>query len=333
MAAQIKLADLSRARAGQALMLARDAGAASKAMREAGISASVMKGAPLSQMVHGDVAARDYGDIDFLIPADQINDAASVLEGLGYYSEYRDLLRSTRQRHRLMRVTNQLQFVDPTRGTGIEVHWRWQRFEGMMPSDPKRVWGERLAIAGMGEVLVPDDIEHFIYLCAHGLAHGWMRLKWLNDIRWTLKNGRLVEGDWTAVVDRARDIDMSNAVGAAVLVAARIDKDPLPGPLHQLIQGTPECEKIAKKSLNWMLETAALRGDLSPPHNPFKMAHRLLRHIEASPSDKPMGLSTKLQRLFAPSPPELAMIDLPRGLEGAYLFIRAVRMGHRFFPK
>lgn len=331
-AARRRLAETSCTRAREALMLARDVGRVSKAMQDAGISASVMKGAPLSQLVHGDLAARDYGDIDYLIPADQINEAASVLGSMGYSSDYRSLLRSTRPRRRLMRVTNQLQFVGAARGSGIELHWRWQKFDGMMPTDPARIWSKRLTIAGMREVLVPDGVEHFIYLCAHGLSHGWMRLKWLNDIRWTLHNGRLVQNDWRAVVQRARAIGMANAVGAAVLAAARIDKAPLPDPLWQLVQDAPKCETLAAQSLDVMLETASLREDPPQPRSPFKIAHALLRHVELSAADTPTRRSSRLGLLLAPTPPELAMVDLPRGLEAAYLLIRAARMGRRLFP-
>ncbi|MDU8913743.1 nucleotidyltransferase family protein [Aestuariicoccus sp. MJ-SS9] len=330
--ARRRLAELSTTRALQCLMLARDTALVASHLRDAGVSASVMKGAPLSQVLHGDAAARDPGDVDFLVPADQVDQAASVLESRGFYSEFRGLLRSDRQRERVLRGTNQLAFFDPQSGRAVELHWRWQKFEGMMPTDAEKIWSRSIPIAGAGEVLVPDGIETFIYLCAHGLAHGWMRLKWLNDIRWVLHTGRLVDEDWVCVVDRARELGMSTAVGTAVLVAARIDDAQLPDPLDALIRRLPKCRDLSEQSIQWMLKTAILREDPPPPRGALAIARGIMRHMDISIEDQPRALSTRMRALLAPSLPELALVDLPRGLEAGYLFVRAARMLGRMLP-
>ncbi|OSQ53521.1 nucleotidyltransferase family protein [Marivita geojedonensis] len=325
-AARVKLIEISRERALRALALARETGLLAQAFRDAGITASVMKSAPLSMVIHEDVALRDPGDIDLLIPPSQASEAASVLETMGYSSEFRKLLGSERQTERLMRVTNQLLFFAPSKGIGVEMHWRWQKVEGMMPTAPQHAWGHSTVIDGIGEILVPDGLDHFIYLCAHGLAHGWMRLKWLNDIRWTLRNGRLVRNDWHGLVNRAHEIGMSRVVGAAIMMITQIDDTPLPGPLRQLLGDCPKCKELAAQSLTWMLETASRVDDPPPPGHPLEIAKGLLRHMEISMSDQPKRLTTQLRALLAPSPPELAMVDLPHGLEFGYLFVRAARM-------
>lgn len=330
--ARRQLENIARAQAFRALLLARETCLVASALRDAGIKAAVMKGAPLSLMIHYDLALRDPGDIDILLPPSQAREAAVELEGLDYRADFGALLSSDRQRKRLMRVTNQLAFLAPSKEIGVELHWRWQKVEGMMPTDPHRAWAQPMVMAGMGEILVPDRIEHFIYLCAHGLSHGWMRLKWLNDIRWTLQNGRLNQNDWEGVVDRAREIGMSGAVGAAALVAARIDNVPLPPPIERLVQSLPRCEILAEQSLDWMLETASLREDPLHSRHPLKIARSLLRHTALSASHTRQERVSRFRLLFAPTPPELVMIDLPRGLEVGYLFIRAARMLGRALP-
>lgn len=330
-AASLRLKALAKAKGGRALMLAQETARLEQVMRQAGIATAVMKGAPLSFAVYGGVGARDPGDIDLLVPADQVIDAASLLDGMQYASDFRPLLDPPRQRERLMRVTNQMAFVNPTSGVVVELHWRWQTFEGMMPTSPNRIWGRSIAIPGLGEVSAPDGIEQFIYLCAHGLGHGWSRLKWLNDIRWILHNGSLVENDWDGVVARAEEVGMTTAVASAAMAAAKIDKLDLPQALSDLAARVPRCEVHSDQSLDWMLEQARSQVAASSPKNPIAMARGLLRHMKLSVADQPGSYRTRLRALFLPSPQEIALVDLPRGLGFGYAFIRAGRMMWRLF--
>ena len=328
-ATRLHLKELANVRGGMALMLSRETVVLNSAMQQAGISSAVMKGSPLSWILHGDLAVRDPGDIDLLIPASQVDAAASVMQGMEYSSQFRPLLQSSRQSERLMRVTNQMPFFHATTGVWVELHWRWQTFEGMMPTSPNRIWDRSMSIPGLGKVSTPDGIEHFIYLCAHGLAHGWSRLKWLNDIRWILHNGSLVENNWDAVVVRAEEIGMATAVATATLAAAKIDNVVLPEPLQNLVERVPNSELLADQSLDWMLEQAALWNGPPPSRMPLAMARGLLRHTKLSVADQPGNSRTRLRALFLPSPQELTLIDLPRGLGLGYLFIRAARMIQR----
>lgn len=327
----LRLKELAKERGSKALMLARETAVLEAGLGNAVIATAVMKGSPLSWIVHGGLAVRDPGDIDLLIPAGKANDAASLLERNGYSSEFRQLLENSRQSERLMRVTNQMAFWNDATSIAVELHWRWQKFEGMMPTSPDRVWDRSMSIPGLGKASVPDGVEHFIYLCAHGLAHGWSRLKWLNDIRWILHNGSLVENDWDAVVARPEEIGMATAVATATLAAAKIDDVVLPEPLNNLVHRVPDCETYAAQSLDQMLEQAAHWKGRPVSSNPIAIARRLLNHIKLSITDRSGSRITRLRALFLPSPQELSMIDLPRGFGLAYLVIRAGRMFPRFF--
>lgn len=330
--ARQRLSEVSTERALLALEIARTTAVLALTFQETDISASVMKGAPLSQILYGDAAARDIGDIDFLIPPNQVAQAAEILEDLGYVSEFGGLLKSDRQRDRLLRYANQIQFVEQSSGRTVELQWRWQKFAWMMPTVPDRVWCQSMPLAGAGTVLVPDCIELFIYLCAHGLMHGWTRLKWLNDIRWCLHTGRLVQDDWAGVAKRADEIGMSMAVATAINVAARMDNAPVPRPLDDLISQVPKSKVLSEQSLNRMMQTALLRQDPQSPRDPFDLIRQFFWQGEVSVKGHPRRLAALTHALVAPNPRALAVMDFPKGLGAVYSVIHAVHMLRRLLP-
>lgn len=319
------LTTLSRQRAMRALRLARETSILAGVMKAAGIPCAIIKGEPLSRLIHGQEVLRDPGDIDLLVPADQVPRAADALTAQGLDSAFGSLLTSPRQRARLLRGTNQLEFYRSTAPLRVELHWRWQKVDGMMPMDAPRIWGAGESIMGGAALPVPDGVEHFIYLCTHGAAHGWTRLKWLNDIRWTLHNAQLVGQDWQAVADRARMLGMVPAVAASVALAARLNGQDVPAPLAALLRERRGAVDVSHDAEKRMLDTALLLADPPRPAAPLEIVRALLGHVETPLAGRPHAFATRLRLLTSPSPAELALIDLPRGLGGGYLVIRLLR--------
>lgn len=327
-AAKSRLRRLALQRAAHALAGAREIVRVSEILARAEVPATVIKGAPLSQQIHGDVARRDPGDIDLIVPKSRVRAAALALEADGFEADYGALVHVPRQLERVLTGTNQLAYLHKPRLVAVELHWRWQKIDGMMPLDPSRVWADDRVRLGGHDVAVPDPVEHFVYLCAHGAGHGWHRLKWLNDIRWILHAPDMINGDWAAVAERARALKMQSAVGAAVLLAQRLDGGTLPPELEELIGQTPRARALASQSEAWMLEDAALRQDRMDKR-PVQIARGLLRHLHVSTMDQPNPAWTKLRMLTRPSLPDLVTVALPRGCGSGYLVVRLVRMFRR----
>src|SRR5262249_57178034 len=76
----------------------------------------------------------------------------------------------------------------------------------------------RPKMVDVGGVQLPTlpDLDHFLYLCAHGSRHCWFRLKWVADIGAMLQRKSL---DLEVVCARAKELDLERCLNTALLLA------------------------------------------------------------------------------------------------------------------
>jgi len=144
------------------LVRRRDLAQISTALQARSIPLLVLKGAFLAEYVYPDAAMREMGDIDLLVPAEQLKEAAGVLEELGfaahhpYYHE--DAVSAL---HHLPGFVN-------ANGTYIELHWTFFSVEEAARIKTDCIW-ERAQSFSMGGAsllgLCPEDL--LLHVCGH----------------------------------------------------------------------------------------------------------------------------------------------------------------------
>ena len=143
-----------------------------------GVDVYPYKGPHLSWQLYGDLGQRECGDLDILVPPEQVEQAASALESLGYHPRFPQLnLKQVQTLH----YEYSLQHRE--RPWLVELKWsicptrlnRWQ---------PTSVFGqkERAAALAHKEVAKPSPETLALMLCLHGDKHCWDRLLWLYDV-------------------------------------------------------------------------------------------------------------------------------------------------------
>jgi hypothetical protein len=144
------------------------------ALQELAIPVMPLKGPALAEDLYGDLAQRQFSDLDILVPPHHLASAAGLLARLGYES----LLPPDIDFARLARTHHHLTFHHARKGTHLELHWT--------PTGPKYGFGlsveeafgpaRKLSLLGRElPVLALDDL--FLYLCVHAEAHLWSRLE------------------------------------------------------------------------------------------------------------------------------------------------------------
>ena len=128
---------------------------------------------------------RQARDIDLILAADAMVDAADVLKGLGF-APAPDRLRRFRMigTPALQAEKNNLCFESDDSDDSeqlVELHWRCHQFAGW-PEPFENGSNTRLQHTAAGALRVPDEQCNLIYLAIHGSLHRWSRLKWLCDI-------------------------------------------------------------------------------------------------------------------------------------------------------
>ena len=283
----------------------------------AGLPALPFKGPVLADELHGDVALREYADLDLLLPAERVLEAKAILGAAGLRPAFplgpgqeRALLRSPAQYH--------LTVCDPARDLAVELHWRTDPDAPVEPADDPG-WWERLPrrpfLGGTVRALPPEDL--LLVLAFHGSKHHWERLGLLVDLARLLR--RHPGLDWPALRGRAAALRASRRLALGLDLAARLLGAPRP-------PGTSEGAgaKSGLRALAAPIEAALGLPD-PPVPGPFRRLARDLRLVESLPRKAAYAART----LFAPTLEEWSAWPLPRGLGWLYPALRAGRLAGR----
>ncbi len=214
-----------RAAAIAGLAAARQLAELHRVLDAAGVRAVAYKGPALAADVHGDLAARQFSDLDLLIGDADRALACDALRAAGYGSPHGYTAREERLYSRWEGVAHFARGAD----WPIELHWRClaPRYGG--PQDPAAVVSRAVPSAlGGGFVLVPAPEDLAVLLALHGVKHAWGRLLWLADFAAAASRPGF---DWSRATERARAWNVIGAWRFAVRVAGTLVALPIPATL------------------------------------------------------------------------------------------------------
>jgi len=160
------------------------------AFSRSGVQCIPLKGPVLSYRLYGDATVRRSSDLDVLVDETSIQEAVSLVEGLGYSIE-NNLWSERKCLHkRLIRSAHHLNFIHKTKQYRLELHWRLINALAVRNATLGRITAENLTrINFFGREVVVMTVEmELLYLVIHGGHHQWFWLKWLADINQYLKS-------------------------------------------------------------------------------------------------------------------------------------------------
>lgn len=165
--------------AARALSMARESLRLQQHFDAAGLPMLIVKGAPLAMLAYDDLGAKEAWDIDILVSCEDAPAAIELLLALDYDSEIMRL--STNQRSGFMRHYKEAGFFHRETGMVVELHWWLVDNRGLLKNIDVHAPTQEVAVLGR-PLRTLADIELLTYLCVHGCAHNWSRLKWLADL-------------------------------------------------------------------------------------------------------------------------------------------------------
>lgn len=167
------------------------------ALESCGVSATPYKGPVLAAQAYGDVALREFSDLDIIVRQTQIVAAHRALLDLGFSAEISEIEPSPSPR----RVPGQYVFRKGA-GTLVELHSERTLRYFPVPLDLDALCARRRPITLAGrQVLTFSPEDTLLLLSVHGSKHLWDRLSWIADIAALTARSRL---DWALLLDRAR---------------------------------------------------------------------------------------------------------------------------------
>lgn len=283
-----------------------------------GIAAIPYKGPVLAETVYGDLALREFSDLDVLVRQADVTRAKDALKTLHYAAS---TLLSAAEEHAYLDSGYEYSFDGPAGRNLLEIQWAiLPRFYAVdLALDdlfaralPARVGGRTV------KTLSAEDL--LLVLCLHAAKHAWIRLCWLRDIAGVVQSQLL---DWALVLERARSLGIERILGVSLMLVNRVLHASIPDSLHEKCRDDPQIEKLCDQIARSMPDAAE--------YNPESLDYfRLMFRLRERASDK-LRFASRLA--FTPSRGEWSVVRLPASLFPLYRLIRLFRLAGKVFSR
>jgi hypothetical protein len=266
----------------------------------------------LAEILYGNVALRQFSDLDLLIhEADMAKAKAALLE-LGY----KPALQLTPWQNRAYLESGYEYAFDSSLGRNLlEMQWRILPRFYSMNFDVDAFFSRSMVLSLGGHslrTLCREDL--MVVLCVHAAKHVWVQLSWLCDIAELSQSV-----DWVVVQDHAQRLGIERIVAVTFILAARLLGTRMPQPVQERTRNDRAAEGLADK----ILPIVAQRTE----YDTESMAYfRLMMDVRERSRDR---LRFVGRLAFTPSVGEWSSIRLPGPLFPLYRVVRLMRLAGR----
>jgi Uncharacterised nucleotidyltransferase len=263
-------------------------------------------------VAYGDIAFRQFVDLDILVSRKDIGKVKDLLLSQGYTSRYS----LTKKQERLhLKYSVEFTFEHPRR-IMLDVHWRFAADYLGGGLDLEEALAKRVPVQILGKtVYTLDPEDNLLMLCQHGTFHSWSILSTVSDVAHLVHSQN--SWNWSRVLQRAKDTGLRRQTLLGLSLARDLLGAPVPPQLIKEAEADPGVVAIRR----WMAQNIWPRngGDLGFLEQTwFYLQTRdcwkdKLRHIWC--------------RLAIPTVEDWRWAPLPDSLYVLYYLIRPLRLG------
>jgi hypothetical protein len=193
------------------ITLAHDLAALLERLAAAGVDAMPIKGPVLAISAYGDLALREFGDLDIVVRAADLARARELFAGWGF--EPATALTAAGERA-LLATDHHVALVATGGRLTVELHWSLDNLRPGSRLDGEWVWANARRVPLLGrEVPALSWSALLVYLCVHGAKHEWSTLGWVRDVGGVLASAPPGELDAAPAIARAVGAERRLALG------------------------------------------------------------------------------------------------------------------------
>ena len=211
-------------------------------LQKNGISAIPWKGPVLAATAFGNVALRQFGDLDILVREQDARTAKELFLSSGYRpvsqgpSSQGDAFYNARKVCELVREDGRVV---------VELHWAITSQTFPFRLDPASLWEHIETVSLEGAPVYNLSTEDLLLvLCVHGAKHHWGRLMWISDISEIIRTYSH-EIDWTWLTQRADSLGGGRMLFLGLLLAHDLLGAKLPNQILQRTRNEPTLAYLA----------------------------------------------------------------------------------------
>lgn len=297
------------ANARRALWLTQELLRVLEHLESRGIAALAYKGPTLAEMLYGDVAQRQFSDLDLLVQRADVPRVKSALQELGYEP---DIQLTKRQERAYLASGYEYTFDRGEQQNLLEIQWQVMPRFYAIDFDMNQIFQRAVSVKLAGRsvrTLFPEDL--LVVLCVHAAKHAWMRLSWLCDIAELARSQAI---DWDAVRHQAGRLGVERIVAMTFsLAGALLGGKPLL-PLSGAAVGTKWKQLIPPLAEGAEYDVESISY------------FRLMLRLRERWRDR---LRFLWRLACTPGPGEWSAVRLPDGLFPLYWLVRVFRLAGR----
>jgi hypothetical protein len=299
----------------KALFLSRELIRIHDRLSELGIEAMPYKGLALAEMIYGDIALRQSGDIDLLVRPEDFARAREALRDLGYMPH---LNFSPAEERAYLKSGYECAFDSAAGPNLLEVQWAMQPRFYSVDFDINGLFQRavRVRVAGHAmKTLSSEDL--LLVLSAHAAKHVWGRLIWLCDIARLMAQPDL---DWNWIGSQARALGLVRILRVSMLLVDRCLSAPIPEAAQASVPEDSASSLLAGEIQSHIASQFA--------YNVESVAYfRLMMRLRERSVDR---LRFLLRLAFTSGPSDWQAIRLPEPLFPLYRLVRLSRLAAKF---
>ncbi|MBD2387131.1 nucleotidyltransferase domain-containing protein [Cylindrospermum sp. FACHB-282] len=278
------------------------------------IPAIPFKGPVLAATAYGNLALRQFGDLDILVHEHDVLKVKNLLVSRGYSSW--SVKEADEIRH--LQTEGEHLFNRKDCMVAVDLHWRLTRRHLCFPLDSQSLW-ERLEPLSLTGIVVPNlNFEDLLlFLCVHGTHHGWERLGWICDIAQLVTLYQ--ESDWNSVLSKSRTLGSERILLLGLFLAHDLLGTALPSAISQRVLADPMVTSLAKQVREGLFCETVNSSSISGNSFFYIQARERIQDRV-----KYFLLST------VPNARDWSFLQLPRSLSFLYYLIRPIRLVSKY---
>jgi Uncharacterised nucleotidyltransferase len=297
-----------------------------------GIPVLAIKGPTTAMIAYGELALRQYDDLDLIVPEESLIAAVESMRRRGF----EDVSQGGRpylvpefcrpENAKDVAAAEEIPFRSPDRNYFVDLHWKlghdyWRDF----CPDVRMIW-QRTAkmnlLLGSVSTLCREDL--LLALCSHGTKHRWLCLKWLIDIAELISKPDAL--DWSRVEEMIR---VRPGAGVAARVGLRLVETilevPMPPDALRIMPPLARCDAVAAAIREEILQAGQSTGSYYQTLIALEEGAFARMRIRADITRRfPAGLFREV--VLRVTSKDRAVVNLPENFGFLYHLVRPVRL-------
>jgi hypothetical protein len=273
------------------------------------------KGLALAEVIYGDIALRQSGDIDLLI---RPQDASRIRDAVGELGYTPHLTLSGPEQRAYLKSGYEFAFDGAAGPNLLEVQWAIQPRFYSIDFDMDGLFQRAADVTVAGHPMKTASNEDlFLVLSAHAAKHVWERLIWLCDIARIMGLPRL---NWNWIESQAESLGIVRMLRVNMLLANRLLGAAISPAAEKSIREDPAARALIEEVEPLIVSGAGF--------NVESLAYfRLMMRLRERGSDRRRFF---WRLAFTPGPSEWEAVHLPARLFPLYRLVRLSRLAARF---